>query len=401
MQINSGEIEYIVGSEEILNSIASVPAMKMFSEQAVGFLAALSRELLNDKAAKGFVDVVSYAYWIRMASLKSTEQNHPDRNNRIGRGVALHIAPSNVPVNFAVSMTSSLLAGNCTVIRVSNKRFEQVDIICKAINKLLDSEFSFMKPYICIVRYAHNDELTAQLSSMCDVRIVWGGNRTIEEIRKAPLPPRAIEMTFADRHSIAIINSDEYMNANASDIAKGFYTDTYYSDQNACSSPRLVVWTGSRVPKAKERFWAALEELVHKDYDMKPIQAVNKFTSLCMLGMTGEEVKLIKSDNYVMRAEVSRLTAKLMNYKDSSGYFFEYTAQELDEIVPVLTKQCQTVAVLGVSKQSILDLVIKHGVRGVDRIVPLGQTMGLEFIWDGYKMIEAMTRFIYTGDYGI
>lgn len=39
------------------------------------------------------------------------------------------------------------------------------------------------------------------------------------------------------------------------------------------------------------------------------------------------------------------------------------------------------------------------GVRGVDRIVELGQTMGLEFIWDGYKMIETMSRFVYTGGY--
>jgi hypothetical protein len=25
--------------------------------------------------------------------------------------------------------------------------------------------------------------------------------------------------------------------------------------------------------------------------------------------------------------------------------------------------------------------------------------MGLEFIWDGYKMIESMSRFVYMGDY--
>lgn len=50
-------------------------------------------------------------------------------------------------------------------------------------------------------------------------------------------------------------------------------------------------------------------------------------------------------------------------------------------------------------KKEVLNVVYKYGVRGVDRIVPLGQTMGLEFIWDGFKMIETMSRFIYTGDY--
>ncbi len=397
MQINSDKLQFVTGSADILEKMPRTPALPMFSEQASGFLAALSRALLSDKRVRGMTDVTSYAYWIRKASLESAKNAHPDRENRIGRGVAFHIAPSNVPVNFAVSMTSSLLAGNCTVIRISHKQFPQADVICEAMNALLDGEFSCMKSYICIIRYPHSEELTAMLSAMCDLRIIWGGNRTIEEIRKAPLPPRAVEMTFADRHSLAVINSDEYMNCDAEKTAKDFYTDTYYTDQNACSSPRLVVWTGSRTEEARERFWGSLEALVKRDYDMKPIQAVDKFTSLCMLGMSGEKARLVSGDNYVMRVQVDRLTDTLMDYKNSGGYFFEYITDRLSDIVPVLGKSCQTVSVLGVPKEDIKRLVFENGVRGVDRIVPLGQTMGLEFIWDGYRMIEAMTRYVYMG----
>ena len=43
------------------------------------------------------------------------------------------------------------------------------------------------------------------------------------------------------------------------------------------------------------------------------------------------------------------------------------------------------------------ELVFSSGVRGVDRIVPLGGTMELSFIWDGYKMIETMSRYVYGG----
>ena len=50
--------------------------------------------------------------------------NHLNIEKRIGRGVTYHIAPSNVPVNFAVSMTSALLAGKACVIRVSNTSFD-------------------------------------------------------------------------------------------------------------------------------------------------------------------------------------------------------------------------------------------------------------------------------------
>lgn len=401
MQTSINKIEFITGSYDILEKMPFAPALPMFSEQVIDFLSDLSQALLTNKEIKSYVDVISYAYWIRKAFLTQAMEKHIDRNDRIGRGVAFHIAPSNVPVNFAVSMTSSLLAGNLTVVRVSNKPFKQVEIICDTINKLLKGKHEHMKAYLCIFRYEHDESLTAKLSSMCDVRIIWGGNHTINSIRKVPLPPRAIELAFADRHSLVIIEAEKYLKMDEEEIARGFYTDTYYSDQNACSSPRLVVWYGKEkaIKAAKDRFWKSLYTLVRKDYDMKPIQAVNKWTSFCRLAMRGDNIKLASSNNELVRVEVEKLTPFLMNYKDAGGYFFEYETENLREILPVLTKQCQTISLLGIEKEQIKKLVFENGVRGVDRIVPLGQTMGLEFIWDGFKMIEAMTRFVYTGDY--
>lgn len=399
MQINSNNIEFLVGDMEVLQNMQNVPVLPTFSNQAIAFLADLSRELLKDVRTRQYVDVVSYAYWIRKASIENVRSKHLDYHCRLGRGVAFHIAPSNVPVNFAVSMTSSLLAGNCTLIRVSNKQFPQVDIICEAMNKLLETVYANMKPYFCLIRYEHSDDITRELSAICDVRVIWGGNKTIETIRQAPIPPRAIEMAFADRHSIAIINSDEYLKGDSKEIAKGFYTDTYYSDQNACSSPRLVVWMGNSINTAKERFWNELEVLVRNEYEMKAIQAVDKYTSVCMLGMKEKNQHLVSKDNYVVRVEVDTLKTDLMDYKNGGGYFFEYSANKLEEIEPILTKQCQTISVYGIDKDAVKQLVFDKGVRGVDRIVELGQTMGLEFIWDGYKMIETMSRFLYTGGY--
>lgn len=401
MQINSKDgkekMQFLVGDFEGLCRAVKTPVLPMFSEKIMDFLAALSKKLLADSANRAYVDIYSYAYWIRKASLQEARGKHIDYEKRLGRGIAFHVAPSNVPVNFAVSMTSSLLAGNITAVRVSNKAFVQVDIICKAVNELLSGDYGYMKPYLYIFRYEHSQEITDWLSGMCDVRVIWGGNHTIQTIRQSPLPPRAIELAFADRHSIAVIDAQEYLKADCTEIAKGFYTDTYYSDQNACSSPRLVVWLGSRgeQEQARARFWSSLEELVYRDYDMKPIQAVDKYNALCGLGMGRKGVRLVSDNNLVMRAEVDTLTEDLMEYKSGGGYFFEYLADNISSVLPVLTKQCQTISYYGVAPDAIRRLVFDNGVRGVDRIVPLGQTMGLEFVWDGYKMIEAMARVVY------
>lgn len=88
---------------------------------------------------------MSWAFWVRKASILK-EKTRYENKSKLGRGVAFHIAPSNVPVNFAVSLTSSLLAGNISIVRVSSTDFEQVTLICNAINKvLLEDEYAFLK----------------------------------------------------------------------------------------------------------------------------------------------------------------------------------------------------------------------------------------------------------------
>lgn len=395
-QIEQLPMVYLVGNHQILENMQQIQALPMFSKQVVQFLGKLSQALLKDKKAKAFPDILSYAFWIRKSSIEQEKEKHLHIENRMGRGIAFHIAPSNVPINFAVSMTSALLAGNACILRVSNKEFPQVDIVCEAINQLLEGECKDMKPYICVVRYEHNEEINKVLSAMCDVRIIWGGNQTIENIRRASLAPRAIELAFPDRYSIAVIHAEEYLKVDENKVAKDFYTDTYYTDQNACSSPRLVMWLGEEKEKAKERFWGTLEELVRKDYDMKPIQAVDKYDSFCLLSAQRDGVTLKSNNNYVNRVHLETLDEVVMDYKNGSGYFFEYDADTLEEIMPMMGKTCQTVSYLGVPPDDIKDMVYAHGVRGVDRIVPLGKTMELMFYWDGYDMVETMSRFVFV-----
>ena len=395
MQRNSDvlkNVNFLVGSAEFIENSQNTPSLQLFDERVVSFLDRVSHVLLSERNVKQYSDVVSWAFWVRKASILKEKPRYENKT-KLGRGVAFHIAPSNVPVNFAVSLTSSLLAGNISIVRVSSKDFEQVTLICNAINKgLLEDEYSFLKRYIVIVRYEHDLLVNDYLSSICDLRIVWGGNRTVEELRKSPLPPRSIEMTFPDRYSLSIINSDEYLKQDPKKIALLFYIDTYFTDQNACSSPRLIVWTGSKVKDAQDIFFKALKALVDEKYSMSTILAVDKLNALCELALTHKEVNKVGSDNVVMRVSLKELSDDVLDYKMSGGYFFEYATSDLQDLVPILKKQCQTISYLGVAPKNIQSLVLENGVRGVDRIVPLGHTMDLEFFWDGYDMIDAMSR---------
>lgn len=389
------QVSYVTGSKELACSLFNVPAKHPFEERIIAFLNDVSRALLADSEAKKFSDVITFAFWIRRASILRLQDWFGEADSfRLGRGVVFHIAPSNVPVNFAYSLVAGVLTGNANIVRIPTKDFEQVKVIVRAWNRVLE-QYEDMKPYSVLVRYGREKEINDIFSSVADVRIVWGGDATIAELRNSPLPSRSSEITFADRYSLAVIDADYYLEQTDQDkIAEDFYNDTFLTDQNACTSPRIVVWMGNRIEDAKIGFWKHLHCLVKDRYVIQSVQSVNKLTSAYLISAQMLGCKVIKMpDNLIIRVAVPRISRNLMEYKDNSGYFFEYDCTDIMELRDLCdNKRCQTIAYIG-EKDMVFPL-IRAGVKGVDRIVPIGKTMDFDLIWDGYNLPALLTRTI-------
>lgn len=369
-----------------------------------------SRFLMADLEAKQYPDVVTYAFWIRRSSVQKLRERFRGEggNIRLGRGIAFHIAPSNVPVNYAYSLTAGLLTGNANIVRIPTKEFPQTDIINKALREVLAQEkYVRLRPYVCLVRYCRERAVNDLFSALADTRIIWGGDDTIAEIRKSPLAPRTGEVTFADRFSLAVIDSGSYLDLDERErerAAEDFYNDTYLTDQNTCTSPRLVAWMGEndRIEKAKEEFWRRLHRLVARKYVFQPIQGVNKLTSSCLTAAAyGSETAsgvIVEPhmDNRLVRVKLPRIRAGLMDLKDNSGYFFEYDCADILELKCLCDdKHCQTISYSG-DKEMLMPL-LTSGLRGIDRVVPVGKTMDFDLLWDGYNLYERLTRIITVG----
>ena len=100
-----------------------------------------------------------------------------------------------------------------------------------------------------------------------------------------------------------------------------------------------------------------------------------------------------RGDNLVVRATVPEITDYLMDLKDNSGYFFEYDCDDILELKPLCDdKRCQTIGLLGDAR--LLEPLLRSGIRGVDRVAPLGKTMDFDMIWDGYDLVGQLTRTI-------
>ncbi len=184
-------VTYLTGSADLAAKLPEIPAKIPFDDSIVEFLNEVSRVLMSNRASKAYSDVVTFAFWIRKSSVTRLKERFEKKDNslHLGKGVAFHIAPSNVPVNFAYSLVAGLLNGNANVVRVPSKDFPQVAIIADAFNAALD-KYEAMRPYIQLVRYGRDKDINDLFSLIADVRVVWGGNQTIEELRKSPLPPR-------------------------------------------------------------------------------------------------------------------------------------------------------------------------------------------------------------------
>lgn len=396
-------VTFLVGDSSTLAGMSSVAPKQPFAEDVISFLTDISKELLKSPATKAFSDVITLGFWLRKSSIAELQRRFKfnDDHMHLGRGVAFHIAPSNVPVNFAYSLFSGLLTGNANVVRVPSKDFSQVEIIAEVINRVLQSHTE-IEPYICLVKYDRDGEnarkINDALSAMCDTRIIWGGDATIASLRHSPLPPRATEVTFADRYSLAVIDADVYLSSDDKDrMASDFYNDTYLTDQNACTSPRVVVWTGNNKAEAKQIFWDKLHKLVQDKYNFQAIMAVDKLAQLYLAVTGNENIGTLKVEdginNLLVRIRVSELTADLMNYRGNCGYFYEYDCDDITELYDFCNNaHCQTIGIIG--DKEIVRPLFDAGIKGVDRVVSVGHTMDFDLIWDGYNLVERLTRTI-------
>ena len=390
MQLNFNELQYVIGSPEVVEQMPNTKQLRPFDDEVLAFLNDLSALLRTNRE---YSDIATFGFWCRKAALLKEKEKYDDVMERFGKGIVFHSTPSNVPVNFAFSFAAGLLAGNANIVRLPGKPFEQVNIICDAIRELLDDKHRNMVPYIVCVKFPPVKEITDTFSALCNVRVIWGGDMTVAELRQSKIPARTTEITFADRHSIAVIDADAYLlEENKNVVIQNFYNDTYFSDQNACTSPRIIFWMGDKKEEAKKDFWNRVHEFVKGKYTLAPVQAVGKLTAMYSVA-ANKDVKLENSDDmFVTRLNVDKIDKDLMNYKYNSGFYFEKDISNLDEIVNVCDVRCQTLTYFGVKEEAFRIFLDNARPIGIDRIVPMGKSMDFTLIWDGYDLIRQMSR---------
>ena len=386
-------IEFVVGNRLVLENISTVPAWKPFDDRIIDFCGRLSDELNKERRIRLYPDLVSLAFWLRKNNIKQVCKRYTDMDHHLGKGLIFHIAPGNVALSFAYSMLSGLLTGNTNIVRLPSRKFDQAELFSEILTNTL-KEYNEIASRICLIKYPHDKSITDKLSSICHMRIIWGGDNTINTIRQSPINPRATEITFADRFSICLIDADMYLSDySPKKAAHDFYIDTYLTDQNACSSPRIICWLGKNIEDAKMVFWNSLYDEI-SGYEMASVTTVDKMILYSKYLAYNNARVIIEKDYRIVRVEVDVLDNSILDNLGNSGFFYECNINTLDDILPICTWKLQTLTYIGIEKETIKNFVISNAPSGIDRILPIGKTMDYSFIADGYDIVREMTREI-------
>jgi len=393
------KLEILFGNKN-LNDLKNNNPFQIFDDRVIEFFDDLSKSLLKGKEVKYFPDVVSFLFFSRKSNLNKIKNNYLEQKKNLGRGLSFHISPSNVPINFAYTLLAGLISGNKCIVRVTSKEFDQVTFLISEIKKKLNlRKYLFIKKNILVIKYKYDKEITDYLSKISDIRIIWGGDKTVTEIRKSPIKPRSFDITFADRYSACLIDTNYYINSeDKTKIANNFFNDTYYFYQKACSSPHLIFWLGDKDQylKAKKVFWEKLYQVLEKKkFTLDSFSILNKYKIICGSAFKNnhESIKIYK-DNRINIIKLKKLNKNVFSISCGDGLFAEYQSKNINSLIKIMSQKFQTLTYIGNKKEKVLEKIINNSPKGLDRLVEVGEAGNFSFDWDGYDLVRHMSRKI-------
>ena len=95
-----------------------------------------------------------------------------------------------------------------------------------------------------------------------------------------------------------------------------------------------------------------------------------------------KKIKRFKNNLYVI--ELSNLPKEMTNLRGKWGYFYEIECNNINILKKHVNKKFQTMTFFGFEKENLKKFILKNNLKGIDRMVPIGQAHNLGMVWDGF-----------------
>ncbi len=376
-----------------------------FSESRRATVGALSAAFLQDPVLRQDPASVAVAFWMRPAALGRLHAQFEravaaDASSvRVPVGNVFHVAPSNVDTLFVYSWVLSFLCGNANVVRVSRERPAVVEAMLSVISAVAGG-YPELRDGNRFVTYEHQPEITTKLSGWCGHRILWGGDETVAALRPLPLNPHASERVFGSKFSYTVLAAAAYRSAAESErqrLAGAFFNDLFWFDQMACSSPQVVFWVGgaldweAAVAEFEDRLQAEVER---RGYHPSVPNAVHRLNYAFELAADADVRVDLGHSGF---ASVRMLNRNELTKDICGGGLIRHARiEQLLDLATFASEADQTVTHFGFGADELRELAVRIGARGVDRIVPIGEALSFNVLWDGFDLLDDLTRRVFV-----
>ncbi len=382
----------------------STDALRVADPRVIQLLEEFSRVLLSPTLTRRHPELGSLGFFLRRAELRRTAERLKASTDGLvaPRGVVIHFPPANVDTIFVYSWAISALAGNANIVRLSARAGATSQAIIKALAETARHADPAIQRSQAFITYGHDDDVTRSLCAACDLRVIWGGDGSVDAIRRFPLQPHARDMTFPSRSSIAVISTSAYEQASDDErerLAEAFANDLFWFDQAACSSPRTLVWIGDtgRSEAARGTFLPRVAATARRrGWEIDAAMAVQQRVSTYTFVADGDADRLAFVDDMIvdMRLTGSRLPRTWLG----AGVLAHLDLPNLEALAAYIGRRDQTVAHYGFDRPRLMAFAETLGSRGVDRIVPIGRALSFDVVWDGVDLAREFTRMVTVHD---
>lgn len=404
LQNSFNSIVYMTDCDrDVFDIIGGKPFSGTFDETVKEFVYSFSNSLMSQAEVKSFPDLVALAFWMRKSNIIRLENDfNDDEYFRVPVGSVIHFAPSNVDTIFIYSLFLSLLVGNVNLVRLSEKTSPQKTMLVNLINQEINKvQFKSLKQRLSIITYPHCDAVTSVLCANVNMRVIWGGDASVNKISSYPLRPGSTELKFVDKYSMCFadpsilvtLDVDKYQ-----DLVKRFVNDTYWFGQQGCSSPRTVVWLNAeRYAGQIDAFWCAVAEQAAAlfGHDVVGADIMNKLVAADLAAVSANIAKVRRHGKILTRIQLSDIEQhnNIRQLHCGSGLFFELSIEHISELSALVDRKIQTISYFGFSSDNIKKEFKCNNIYP-DRVVPVGEALNFSVIWDGFNLLKSLTRIV-------
>jgi len=381
-------------------NLVKIKTYKPFDEDILKSIDSLSKKIIHSKEAKISSEIMALGFWMRKSNIYSYKKRYGEDVTKFsnGLGMLFHVPPSNIETGFAYSLFFGLITGNTNILRLPKNSEKIANFLISKINSLKKYQKKILKELIYLVTFERNDDLINNISNIVDARLIWGSDETIDFFKNLKTKISCRDMFFSDKFSLCLINSDDIVKLGKDEmnvLTKKFYNDTYLIDQNACSSPHLILWTGKNIENAKKKFWNKMSLFIKQNYNLKHFAAIDKFNSAMIYSASkNEKIKIDNHENYLIRINLKKLDKKIDKLKGKWGLFYEFSNKNKFIINLPFSKKYQTMTYFGYKKKEIEKMINNSNIHSLNRLVPVGSSLDMNLYWDGYDIVSTLTRKI-------